>query len=177
MQDIDAAWLTTKGEAAKPLEFLVGQYGGPYQHLRRVFGGFIDGRLAGYILYSPVYGTRPGWMHDLSRRQPDGPPGIMEAINKAAIDVFTEEQVRWLHFGFTPFTGLAREIQFPGYSRAFHCFMGELWKHGEAVYPAQTQLAYKQKWAPDTVLPEYVAFQHHASIPALVHVFRACNAI
>lgn len=177
MKELDAAWLTTKGPDAKPLEFLVGQYGGPYQYLRRVFGGFIDGRLVGYVLYSPVYGSRPGWMHDLSRRHPDGPPGVMEAINKTAIDVFAKEQVRWLHFGFTPFTALAPEIQFPGYSLAFHWFMGELWEHGEAVYPAQTQLAYKLKWAPDVILPEYVAFQHGASIPALVHIFRACNAV
>ena len=28
-------------------------------------------RASGYISYSPVYGSRPGWMHDLSRRQPD----------------------------------------------------------------------------------------------------------
>jgi lysylphosphatidylglycerol synthetase-like protein (DUF2156 family) len=177
MQELDAAWLTTKGEDAKPLEFLVGQYGGRYQHLRRLFVAERDGRLIGYISYSPVYGSRPGWMHDLSRRQPDSPPGVMEAINKAAIDVFMEEKVPWLHFGFTPFTELTEERQFAGHSRGFHWFMSHLWAHGEQVYPAQTQLAYKEKWAPDVVLPEYIAFQHGASIPALVHIFRACNAV
>jgi lysylphosphatidylglycerol synthetase-like protein (DUF2156 family) len=177
MKELDAAWLTTKGADARPLEFLVGQYGGRHQPLRRLFVGVNDGRLIGYISYSPVYGSRPGWMHDLSRRQPDSPPGVMEAINKAAIDVFVEEKVPWLHFGFTPFTELSDERQFPGYSRAFHWFMAHLWANGEQVYPAQTQLAYKEKWAPDVVLPEYIAFQHGASIPALVHIFRACNAV
>jgi lysylphosphatidylglycerol synthetase-like protein (DUF2156 family) len=177
IKKLDAAWLTTKGEDAKPLEFLVGQYGGRYQRLKRIFIGLREGRLAGYILYSPVYGSRPGWMHDLSRRQPDAPPGVMEAINKVAIDTFQQENVPWLHFGFTPFTALSTEIQFPGYSRAFHWFMGQLWEHGEAVYPARTQLAYKDKWAQDVILPEYVAFQREASIPALVHIFRACNAV
>jgi lysylphosphatidylglycerol synthetase-like protein (DUF2156 family) len=176
IQELDAAWLATKGPDVKPLEFLVGQTGGQYQYLRRVFVAERDGELIGYVSYAPVYGSRPGWMHDLSRRRPDAPPGVMEAINKAAIDQFSGEEVRWLHFGFTPFTSLTG-ARFPGYSRAFHWFMNHLWDHGEHIYPARTQLAYKEKWAPSVVLPEYIAFQHRASLPALVHVFRACNAL
>lgn len=177
MRVLDAAWLRDKGEDVRQLEYLVGQYGGPYQHLRRLFIGLLDGKLAGYISYSPVYGSRPGWMHDLSRRIPAGPPGVMEAINKFAIDAFRAEGVPWLHFGFTPFTSLSTDVQFPGYSRGFHWFMEQLWLHGEQVYPAQTQLAYKHKWAPDVVLPEYVAFQRRASVAAFVHIFRACGAV
>ena len=176
MQELDAGWLGAKG-GARPLEFLVGQCGGRYQHLRRLFVGVHGGRLTGYISYSPVYGSRPGWMHDLSRRQPDSPPGVMEAINKAAIDKFQAEGVAWLHFGYTPFTGLSIAPKLPGYSRAFHWFMAELWANGAHIYPAQSQYAYKEKWRPDVILPEYIAFQHGASIPALVHVFRACNAV
>ena len=174
--ELDAGWLGTKGDA-KPLEFLVGQYGGPYQHLRRLFVGVHGDRLTGYISYSPVYGSRPGWMHDLSRRQPDSPPGVMEAINKAAIDTFQAEGVPWLHFGYTPFSALGTAPEFPGYSRAFQWFMQELWTNGGHIYPAQTQFAYKEKWKQDVILPEYIAFQRGASIPALVHVFRACNAV
>ncbi|MDH2428339.1 DUF2156 domain-containing protein [Sphaerisporangium sp. TRM90804] len=176
IDELDAAWLGTKGEGVKELEFLVGQTGGRHQHLRRLFVAEREGRLIGYVSYSPVYGSRPGWMHDLSRRQPDSPPGVMEAVNKAAVDLFREEKVRWLHFGFTPFTSLDAP-KFPGYSRAFHWFMTYLWEHGAHIYPARTQLAYKEKWAPTLVLPEYIAFQHGASLPALVHIFRACNAI
>ncbi|GAA3458639.1 DUF2156 domain-containing protein [Saccharothrix longispora] len=173
---LDEAWLGTKGPDVKPLEFLVGQTGGPYQHLRRLFVAEREGTLVGYVSYAPVYGPQAGWMHDLSRRQPDSPPGVMEAINKAALDTFREEGVKWLHFGFTPFTSLDAP-RFPGYSKAFHWFINHLWEHGEHIYPARTQLAYKEKWAPSLVLPEYLAFQHGASLPALVHVFRACNAI
>ncbi|WP_181797792.1 DUF2156 domain-containing protein [Streptomyces sp. WELS2] len=173
---LDAAWLRTKGEDVRALEFLVGETGGPHQELRRLFVATREGRLVGYISYSPVYGPQAGWMHDLSRRRPDSGPGVMEAVNKAAIEVFRTEGVRWLHFGFTPFTSLDAPA-FPGHSRAFHWFVHHLWEHGEAVYPARTQLAYKEKWAPTLVLPEYLAFQHRASLPALVHVFRACNAV
>jgi lysylphosphatidylglycerol synthetase-like protein (DUF2156 family) len=176
MKELDAGWLGAKG-GAKPLEFLVGQYGGRYQHLRRLFVGVRGGRLTGYISYSPVYGSRPGWMHDLSRRQPDSPPGVMEAINKVAIERFHAEGVPWLHFGYTPFSSLSTSSEFPAYSRAFHWFMAELWANGGHIYPAQTQYAYKEKWQQDVILPEYIAFQHEASIPALVHVFRACNAV
>lgn len=176
MKELDAGWLGTKG-GAKPLEFLVGQCGGRYQDLRRLFICVHGSRLTGYISYSPVYGSRPGWMHDLSRRQPDSPPGVMEAINKAAIEKFRTEGVPWLHFGFTPYTSLSGAPKFPGYSRAFHWLLGELWANGAHIYPAQTQYAYKEKWKQDAILPEYIAFQRGASIPALVHVFRACNAV
>jgi lysylphosphatidylglycerol synthetase-like protein (DUF2156 family) len=176
MKELDAGWLGAKG-GARPLDFLVGQYGGQYQYLRRLFVGVHGTRLTGYISYSPVYGSRPGWMHDLSRRQPDSPPGVMEAINKVAIETFQAEGVPWLHFGYTPFSGLSSAREFPGYSRAFQWFMAELWANGGHIYPAQTQYAYKEKWRQDVILPEYIAFQHGASIPALVHVFRACNAV
>lgn len=176
MLELDAGWLGAKG-GARPLEYLVGQYGGRYQHLRRLFVGVLGSRLTGYISYSPVYGSRPGWMHDLSRRRPDSPPGVMEAINKAAIDTFAAEGVPWLHFGYTPFSGLSGANEFPGHSRAFQWFAAELWANGAHIYPAQTQYAYKEKWRQDVVLPEYIAFQHGASLQALVSVFRAVNAV
>ncbi|GIF14556.1 bifunctional lysylphosphatidylglycerol flippase/synthetase MprF [Actinoplanes teichomyceticus] len=177
MRELDAVWLTSKGEHSRELEFLVGQYGGEAQQHRRLFVGTIEDRLVGYISYSPVYGDRPGWMHDLSRRIPDRVPGIMEAINRTAIERFQSENVPWLHFGFTPFTGLAEENLPAGHSPGFHLLMQLLWLHGEAVYPAQTQLAYKQKWDPHVCIPEYVAFQGRASIAGLAHIFRASNAL
>jgi lysylphosphatidylglycerol synthetase-like protein (DUF2156 family) len=176
MRDLDREWLGAKGEHAQELEFLVGQYGGAMQKHRRLFAATVEGRLVAYITYSPVYGSRPGWLHDLSRRLPGGTPGVMEAINRTAIEAFRREGVRWLHFGFTPFTGLDDSLELAGRSVAFSRFMSLLWQHGEAVYPARTQLAYKEKWAPSTVLTEYVAFHGPASVAAFAHIFRACNA-
>ncbi|HEY1572014.1 MAG TPA: DUF2156 domain-containing protein [Pseudonocardiaceae bacterium] len=177
VEEIDRMWLPLKGEGARQLEFLVGQCGGEAQQHRRLFAGLVDGKMAGYVLYSPVFGTRPGWMHDLSRRRPDISPGIMEAINKTAIDTFQDEGERWLHFGFTPFTSMDESVEMPGSSAGFRWFMNFLWEHGEEVYPAKTQLAYKDKWNQNLVLSEYAAFQDRASIPAFVHIFRACNAM
>lgn len=176
LRELDEVWLRSKGEHTRELEFLVGQYGGPMQEHRRLFVGVIGGELVGYITYSPVYGSRPGWMHDLSRRIPGRLPGIMEAINRTAIDTYSAESVEWLHFGFTPFTGLADELEFPGHSIGFTQLMHLMWEYGEAVYPARTQLAYKQKWAPDLVLPEYLAFDGPADVGAFAHVFRAAGA-
>ncbi|TMU98602.1 DUF2156 domain-containing protein [Streptomyces sp. DASNCL29] len=176
LRAIDRPWLNSKGDGSRPLEFLVGEYGGPAQKHRRLFMGFIGDQPVGYISYSPVFGSRAGWMHDLSRRVPGGSPGIMEAINAHAVDVFRGEGADWLHFGFTPFTGLAPVNELPGHSMAFRWFMQYLWAEGAAVYPAQTQLAYKEKWAPTTAIPEYVAFDGPASLAGFAHIFRACNA-
>ncbi|MEV0125327.1 DUF2156 domain-containing protein [Streptomyces sp. NPDC050703] len=175
LETIDGAWLSSKG-AARPLEFLVGEIGGEVQEQRRLFVGTIAGAPVAYISYSPVYGSRAGWMHDLSRRVPDGSPGLMEAINAHAIEVFRGEGVQWLHFGFTPFTGLDAAHELEGHSPAFQWMMHALWAEGAALYPAQTQLSYKQKWAPDALIPEYVAFDGAASLASFAHIFRACNA-
>jgi lysylphosphatidylglycerol synthetase-like protein (DUF2156 family) len=177
MLELDSKWLRGKGKHAKPLEFLVGEYGGPAQRCRRLFVGQLDGELVGYISYSPVYGSRPGWLHDLSRRLPDGPPGIMEAINKTAIDTFTAEGAGWLHFGFTPFTGLDPGAEVATSSRWFRWLVGQLARRGAAVYPARTQLAYKQKWAPHVDLPEYVAFSGRAGLAGFLSVFKVSNAL
>ncbi|MGH3943106.1 MAG: bifunctional lysylphosphatidylglycerol flippase/synthetase MprF [Pseudonocardiaceae bacterium] len=176
MAALDTRWLRSKGKHAKPLEFLVGEYGGPVQPHRRLFVGTLGKELAGYISYSPVYGSQPGWLHDLSRRLPDGPPGVMEAINKAAIDTFQAEQVSWLHFGFTPFTGLDSALENSSHSRWFRWLVHQLGVRGESVYPAKTQLAYKEKWNP-VVLPEYIAFSRRASVRGFLQVFRVSNAL
>ena len=173
---LDAEWLRGKGKHAKPLEFLVGECGGPVQSSRRLFVGTIDGSLVGYISYSPAYGSRPGWLHDLSRRLPSAPPGVMEAINASAISVFHGEGASWLHFGFTPFTGLSGGLEHPSHSGWFEWLVGVLGRRGAAVYPAATQLAYKSKWGP-VVSPEYVAFSGRASLVGFLQVFRASNAL
>jgi lysylphosphatidylglycerol synthetase-like protein (DUF2156 family) len=175
--ELDRTWLRSKGRHAKPLEFLVGQLGGAMQPHRRLFTATVDGVLTGYISYSPAYGSRPGWLHDLSRRRPDGPPGVMEAVNTAAVETFLAEGARWLHFGFTPFTGLDPECEDPSASRWFRWLVGQLSVRGGAVYPAASQLAYKLKWAPHAVLPEYVAFSAGASLGGFLQVFRAANAL
>lgn len=174
---IDRAWLRGKGEDTKPMEFLVGQRGGSAQRHRRLFIGLKNGEPAGYISYSPVYGSRAGWLHDLSRRLPDELPGITEAINFVAIEAFRNAGTGWLHFGFTPFTGLDSALEVAGYSPGFNWFVSQLAVYGEAVYPSKTQLAYKQKWAPQAVLPEYIAFLGRAQLGAFIHVFKAANAI
>ena len=176
ISEVDRLWLGSKGENVKTLEFLVGERGGPMQKHRRLFIGLMDRTLVGYISYSPAYGGRPGWMHDLSRRRPGGSPGIMEAINMAAMEQFRSEAVPWLHFGFTPFTSLSPQYEVPGASRAYAWFMNWLWENGDFVYPAKSQLAYKNKWAPHAIIPEYIAFHGSVQTAGLIHVFKVANA-
>ena len=59
----------------------------------------------------------------------------------------------------------------------FRWLVGQLARRGAAVYPARTQLAYKQKWAPQAVLPEYVAFSGRASLAGFLSVFKVSNAL
>ncbi|MEV8314363.1 DUF2156 domain-containing protein [Streptomyces sp. NPDC059900] len=177
VEAIDAAWLRAKGRHVKEIEFLVGEIGGPVQRYRRLFLGQLDGRPVAYISYSPAYGSRSGWLHDLSRRLPDAGPGVMEAINATAIQTFSRERAEWLHFGFTPFTGLDASHDMASRSALTERFLRFLAEKGDSVYPAGSQLAYKEKWGPQLVLPEYLAFEGSASLRAVWHILRVTKSM
>jgi len=174
---IDARWLREKGRHTKELTFLIGEIGGPWQPLRKLFMGQIDGVAIGYVSYVPVYGSRPGWLHDLSRRVPDCPPGVMEALNSHAIKQVSQLGASWLHFGFTPFTGLDDGHQLPSASRAADRMVRLIADHGDLVYPAKSQLEYKSKWCPTVALPEYFAFDGGISPRSLWSVVKVTNIL
>lgn len=175
--DIDARWLRGKGRFEKELAFLIGEVGGPWQPHRKLFIGKIAGTPVGYVSYAPVYGSRAGWLHDLSRRVPDSPPGVVEAINIHAITQFRESGTAWLHFGFTPFTSMDDSHQLPAASRVGARLVRLIADHGEFLYPARTQLEYKYKWRPTAVMPEYFAFDGGISPRSLWSVLRATNIV
>lgn len=177
LEAIDARWLRAKGRFVKQLQFLVGEHGAPAAGSRRLFVGRLEGEVAAYITYVPVPGARGGWMHDLSRRLPEVPPGVMEAINVTAIERFQAEKAGWLHFGFTPFTGLDPALD-PDCASPFAArIVRFLAAHGEHVYPAKTQLAYKEKWQPHLVLPEYLAFQGRPRLGGIWQLMRVTNSV
>ncbi|MCM6777122.1 DUF2156 domain-containing protein [Nocardia sp. CDC159] len=177
LAEIDQRWLRAKGPRAKPLRLLVGEIGGPAQRLRRLFLATIGGRPVGYVSYSPVYGAHRGWLHDLSRRVPEAVPGVMEAVNFNAMRAFRREGAAWLHFGFTPFTGLDPALELPTASRITARAIRLLADHGDRVYPSRSQLEYKLKWQPALVFPEYLAVDRRLTPAAVWSLLRATNAL
>ena len=151
---ISAAWLAAKRK--KELDFMVGEIGAPDCLERRIFI-VVDtaGLPVGFITYVPVWGERPGYLHDLTRRLPSAAVGVMELCNATAIERFQEEGVEHLHLGFTPFVVEGEDT--PYASRLLGRLARLLWRHGAKIYPAQSQVAYKLKWGPTHVEPEYLA--------------------
>ena len=89
LDEIDRLWLRSKGRHVKELKLMVGQRGGPAQPSRRLFAALDEaGTVLAYVSFSPVYGTQSGWLHDLSRRRPDAPPGVLELVVVTAIEMF-----------------------------------------------------------------------------------------
>ena len=175
---VDAVWLRSKGRHVKELKLMVGQRGGTVQSHRRLFVAQDEtGEPLGYVSFSPAYGSRSGWLHDLSRRRPDAPPGVLELIVVTAVERFQAEGAGYLHFGFTPFTNLADEHEVPGCSGMTRRILRFLAAHGSAIYPAADQLAYKEKWGLDLVEPEYIAFQGGISLRRVWNLLRVTSAV
>lgn len=178
LDEIDQVWLRSKGRHAKELRLMVGQRGGPAQSRRRLLLAHDEsGGVLGYVSFSPVYGAQSGWLHDLSRRRPDAPPGVLELIVATAVEKFQAEGASYLHFGFTPFTNLSDEHEVGGSSRTTARILRLLAAHGSAIYPATDQLAYKEKWGLDLVQPEYIAFQGGISLRRVWNLLRATSAV
>lgn len=178
---IDAAWLKSKGARKKELAFLIGELGDLVsldRQYKRLFVAEIANEIVGYILYTPSYGTYSGWMHDLTRRLPSAPPGVMELINYTALERFQAEGAGYLNFGFTPLTELDQVHEIQGaYSACAARVLNLLSRYGAFIYPAQSQVQYKLKWYPDVVLPEHIAFQGGFTLTALWAVLRVTRAI
>jgi lysylphosphatidylglycerol synthetase-like protein (DUF2156 family) len=153
VERVSRAWLTAKH--APELDFLVGELGAPGDRDRRVFLAEQDGRALGFVTYVPAWGARPGWLHDLTRRLPDAPPGVMELVNATAALRFAGEGARFLHFGMTPF--VVDEAEPDADSPLLARVVRLLGRHA-FVYPARTQADYKLKWAPEVVEREWIAF-------------------
>ncbi|MGW4370561.1 phosphatidylglycerol lysyltransferase domain-containing protein [Nocardia takedensis] len=175
---IDSAWLRGKGRHVKELRLMIGERGGPLQDRRRLFLAEVDGRVVAYVSYVPVYGAQHGWLYDLTRRVPDAPPGVVEHIFAFAAETLRADGADWIHLGFTPFVGIEPEHEFPqAASRMLALAATQVRRHGQALYPADSQLAFKSKWRPHQVSPEYIAFPSRIRARDVWHLARATNAL
>jgi lysylphosphatidylglycerol synthetase-like protein (DUF2156 family) len=195
LRSLDAEWLT--GKHAKPLRFMVGRLGGRAEPLRRLVLGRLDGRIVGYLSLSRVFGSRPGWLHDLSRRAGDAPPGVMELLVAESIGRLADADVAmlvspgpdrssgrhhgsagsWWHFGFTPFTGLDPVHELPGASPTVAWLVRLLADRGQRIYPSASQVDYKRKWGDLEVLPDYVAFSGPPNLGGVAALVRVANLL
>lgn len=176
LDEVTRAWLTTKGRGAKLMTFMVGETGAPADRWRRVFVARQGGRPVGFVTLVPAPGRSAGWHHDLTRRTPDAPPGVMELLDLTAIERVRGD--RWLHFGLTPLVGLEAEPALDGGGSAWASrLLRLLGAHGESIYPARGQAAYKRKWGPVVEVPELFAFEGRYRLGSAVRLLQVTRAI
>jgi lysylphosphatidylglycerol synthetase-like protein (DUF2156 family) len=178
LERLTAEWLRSKGRFKKLLDFMVGEIGGAHDAERRTFVALEGDEVKAFITYVPAWGKLAGFMHDLSRRRPDAPPGVKELVNMTAIERMKSEGVPHLHFGLTPFVGCGGETdRLPGRSVAVSWLLAKLARHGSLVYPAQSQAAYKLKWDPTILVPEYFAFEGRFRLGCLFRLLLLTRSI
>jgi lysylphosphatidylglycerol synthetase-like protein (DUF2156 family) len=178
LDSIDRSWLRDKGWHVRELQFLVGQRGGPFGPQRRLFVALADRKVVAYVSYSPVFGRRPGWLYDLTRRRPDAPPGAIEHVFFEAGQRLGADGAEWMHLGLTPFVGLedGHEIE-DAHSRLLGTVVRWIGAHADWLYPSAGQVAFKLKWRPTLVTPEYVAVPGGPRLRDCLALARATNAL
>src|SRR5205085_6475000 len=130
-------------------------------------------RAVAYVTYSPAFGSRPGWLYDLTRRRPGAPVGTIELIFHTALTQLQSEGCRWLHLGLTPFAGLSPEHE-PrhGASRVVRVAVRELARPGAFPYPAASPEAFKLKWHPRVTDTEYMTSDKDVRLGAVWQLLR-----
>jgi lysylphosphatidylglycerol synthetase-like protein (DUF2156 family) len=101
----------------------------------------------------------------------------MELLVASGLRMCRAEGVPWWHFGFTPFTALNPGNAHPGASPTVDWLASALWSYGRHIYPAASQLDYKQKWGDLLVLPDYIAFQGRPRVSGVLRLLRAANLV
>lgn len=177
LSSITEEWLKAKG-SKKLLSFMVGDLGASGLDKERIFVAVLHDKIVGFISYVPAFGEYNGWMHDLTRRVSKVPPGTMELVNVEAIKRFKQEGEKYLNFGLTPFYGVTDEFDtYSSRSRLLRWILGALEKQGQRIYPAASQVAYKLKWQPMSVTPEYFATYGKFRVGILLRLMKLTNAI
>jgi lysylphosphatidylglycerol synthetase-like protein (DUF2156 family) len=175
---LDARWLAGKGRHVKQIEFLVGERDRPGEPLRRLFVAYSGGEPVAYASYSPAFGRESGWLYDIARRDPAGPPGAIDLIFVEALRRFRQEGATWLHLGLTPFRELSDGHRPPGGAhRGTERLVSLIAAHGEWIYPARSQAEFKGKWQPSRIEPEYVGFHPSVSLAAVWRLLRLTRAV
>ena len=177
LAQIDRTWLRDKGWHVRELEFLVGQRGGRFQGSRRLFVACWQGSVVGYVSYSPVFGDRPGWLYDLTRRRPDAPPGVIEHIFFEAAQRLAADGAEWMHLGLTPFVGLDTEHDLVSSNAMLDKLVRWIGGNAAWLYPSAGQVAFKLKWRPQLVTPEYIAVPGTPRLRDGLCLARATNAV
>ena len=174
---VDQAWLGRSGKAAKPLRFMVGSRDGELRDHRRLFVVEHAGRVIGYSQCVPAVGSQPGWLYDLNRLTP-GSPDVGDLQVWSVMERLQEEGAAYFHLGFTPIAELDQPntADLP-YSRVGALLLRLLTEHGEWLYPTAGAVAWKRKWQPVTVAPEYIAFPSRLRLGAVARLLRLTNVI
>ena len=136
-----------------------------------------DGDLLGYVSLSPVFGSRPGWLHDLSRRRDDAPPGVMELLVSQCIQRCVDEQNALVALRVHPVHVPRPAVEIPGASPVVARLVRLLADHGARVYPAASQVDYKRKWGALHTLPDYLAFDGRPSVSGVFRLLKVTNLI
>ena len=142
--------------------------------LHKLFVANIEKDIVAYIIYSRNFGFYNGWFHNLSRNSMDAPNGVMQLINKTAMEVL--DDFNYLSFGFTPLVDINNKISTKK-SIILNSILKYLESKGGVVYPAKSQRQYKMSWRPQIIEFEYIGFKKGKALSSIYTILKSTSSI
>ena len=137
ISEISAEWLKGKISNRHELTFLARPLVPTKEEDVRIFGGFKNNNLEGYVVFSPIYenGTIEGYLKDMLRisdvaTADFASSSLSDALSVQAIETFKGEGKKILSLGLSPFSGIeplgnpATSLMFAGIYQSANALYG-----------------------------------------------------
>lgn len=156
-------WLA--GKKSAELKFMLGTISLENPYDRRYFMAFDkENVLQAFIVFTPFLGGQ-GYMADVTRRRRNAPFGVMEKLTVDALFKMKSEGIRWGSLGLAPLYN----VKDSDYSSSVNSLFDYVYHKLNMFYGFQALYQYKQKYAPTSWEPRYLAYIPKMMTPSIAY--------
>ena len=172
---ISKKWIRTKRIKNHELKFLVRPLSKDHEPGVRVFGGFLQNQLIGFVLFDPMYENNQciGYAASILRSLPDAPEGTRDFIILKAMESFRSEGINRLNFGISPFYKMTELAEIHGAGSPLLFWVCRKLYDRSGIYNFKGLSFHKSRYRPKEI-PSFVASRSRFGWE-FASVWRACE--
>ena len=174
-QSISKQWIRTKRVRRREMKFLVRPLSEKHQPGVRVFAGFIEETLVGFVLFDPMHHDSQctGYTASILRCLPDAPEGTRDCIILKAMEEFHDEGINRLNFGISPFYKMSELVEAHGAGSPLLYWVCRRLYDRSRIYNFKGLSFHKSRYRPNEI-PSFVASRSRLGWE-FASVWRACE--